>query len=1144
MACASRGGGLAFIVFVVLLGSSSALHGVASSDDGGPAALHGSAAQREPAFNSVMETQRKSESRHIAKQASLLENEEERYASRENTFQAYVDKAHAKRQEKREAGFVSNGMKLESVTPDKAVKGATTTKKPMVGIPKKVKWAPKGSDKRVEQVKKQNKKWETFKRKLGDLSAGDQKAELAMLIKKMGPRALKRFVKDLKDPLAGTSAATRASVAAKLTSMGDVIKKTAKGTQTKLEASQVKKMGPKKIVAKHGKSKAVTETALSLMNKKVAKMGPAAAQKAGISFRQGELGAMLNQEGGAVPMEDNEDGRDNFDAGPGVGSPRKMMKGFSEPRHKKTGSLMEEDSSSHAEDEGRSTWADRRTDDDRSAWPVTRTGRKAPIQVHGPSDRFLHDDMLTHSFLQEDNLEESSDDEEDQEQGDVPAEKKGHTLAEKKADKKVDTHSKEKKADTSNEESEEKARRTNSKSEKSGEARRTNSKSEKSGEARRTNSKSEKSGEAGRTNSKSEKSGEARRTNSKSEKSGEAGRTNSKSEKSGEALQTDDTVDEATKSGAPDPNKWGGSLWPGGIIQWCFHKDVKPTMKAVVKQSMAEFNKALPGCLEFKEVPYQSGTHQPDGVLKCNAAPPSFMITSIPAGCTSYVGKQAFEEKKNVSQRVNLQDGGCQVMGIAMHELMHVIGMLHEQSRPDRDQWIKVNYNNIGVAEKSQFDIDKKAYTTNSPYDYNSLMHYGAHDFATNRAVPTIEIATVSSQKLEIGQRVGPSNLDIEQIYTMYVAEAKKMGRTCKATKRKSIKCVDKPNWKDANGNNCAVYIAADKAGTQSCKTNIASLECCYCGGGVRTVVYETLKDPKSVTKKLESPNQKLKKEQKKVAKKLMNKLGIEAKVTTAGPTSADQQAVNKPAKSCGKKKKAAGLEERDVEPELDKPKDHSLNIQIVYRDANSSDKEADGATSLLQTEEQSVKTKRQCCTSLTARCAACWKKVSKADFCNRVPAYLGCPGDWLSRIKSIELAQKSANQERRHRKDRKDSHGAAMLGQIREEQPKSESRIQEDSRGSQVFEDQRRQEDSREEDSRGAQLFEDQKRQEEFPSDDNRADSREEDSRGAQLFEDQKRQEEFPSDDNRADEGAAEREAREERLWEEEAARSNQDVP
>ena len=62
--------------------------------------------------------------------------------------------------------------------------------------------------------------------------------------------------------------------------------------------------------------------------------------------------------------------------------------------------------------------------------------------------------------------------------------------------------------------------------------------------------------------------------------------------------------------------------------------------------------------------------------------------------------------------------------GIPVHEILHALGMWHGQMRSDRDNWIRVNMNNVYSRYRSQFT--KFGNTLNLvPYNYGSVMHYG-----------------------------------------------------------------------------------------------------------------------------------------------------------------------------------------------------------------------------------------------------------------------------------------------------------------------------------------------------------------------------------------------------------------------------------
>jgi len=115
---------------------------------------------------------------------------------------------------------------------------------------------------------------------------------------------------------------------------------------------------------------------------------------------------------------------------------------------------------------------------------------------------------------------------------------------------------------------------------------------------------------------------------------------------------------------------------------------------------------------------------------------------------------------------------------IMAHELGHALGLWHEQSRSDRDDYVIINTNNITSGQGYNFDkhdsadvCPKQAY--NLPgvetYDFDSVMHYGQCAFSrcdpnagcTGTPLTTIDVKPAYSvwQNL-IGQRTHLSDPD------------------------------------------------------------------------------------------------------------------------------------------------------------------------------------------------------------------------------------------------------------------------------------------------------------------------------------------------------------------------------------------------
>ncbi|XP_026221241.1 low choriolytic enzyme-like [Anabas testudineus] len=131
-------------------------------------------------------------------------------------------------------------------------------------------------------------------------------------------------------------------------------------------------------------------------------------------------------------------------------------------------------------------------------------------------------------------------------------------------------------------------------------------------------------------------------------------------------------------------------------------------------------------------------------------------------GCYSLVGFQSGR------QRVSLDSAGCIKFGTVQHELIHVLGFNHEQCRSDRDQHIKILLQNVIPAQQYNFD---KINTLNqgTPYDYNSVMHYGRLAFSKDNVSPTM--VAIPDSNAVFGTATQMSQNDIDRINLLYCSK-------------------------------------------------------------------------------------------------------------------------------------------------------------------------------------------------------------------------------------------------------------------------------------------------------------------------------------------------------------------------------------
>uniref|UniRef100_A0A3P9C7V3 Metalloendopeptidase n=2 Tax=Maylandia zebra TaxID=106582 RepID=A0A3P9C7V3_9CICH len=127
-------------------------------------------------------------------------------------------------------------------------------------------------------------------------------------------------------------------------------------------------------------------------------------------------------------------------------------------------------------------------------------------------------------------------------------------------------------------------------------------------------------------------------------------------------------------------------------------------------------------------------------------------------GCYSYLGRQSG------GQPISLQRNGCLFQSTVQHEVLHALGFHHEHVRSDRDLHVRILTGNIIPGKEHNF-VKVQTNNLQTPYDFNSVMHYGRFHFSKNRK-PTI--VAKSNPNLNFGNAFQMSANDIARVNRLY----------------------------------------------------------------------------------------------------------------------------------------------------------------------------------------------------------------------------------------------------------------------------------------------------------------------------------------------------------------------------------------
>ncbi|REC76110.1 hypothetical protein DRF60_14605 [Chryseobacterium elymi] len=208
-------------------------------------------------------------------------------------------------------------------------------------------------------------------------------------------------------------------------------------------------------------------------------------------------------------------------------------------------------------------------------------------------------------------------------------------------------------------------------------------------------------------------------------------------------FQGDIVLSDKQLAGENSVDKGGASYsrWPGGKIYYTVASNMGSINANKITSAVNEYNSKT----NTQWIPRTNQTNYVEFIFGSSSGSDGW----------AHIGYQGGRQTISLDQYISVAS--------VIHEMGHTVGLYHEHSRKDRDQYISIQWNNIQSGQAYNFNIYNSG-TDIGPFNINSVMMYWPNSYSKN-GQPTIIRANNTTFTYN---RTGFTTGDINTINTMY----------------------------------------------------------------------------------------------------------------------------------------------------------------------------------------------------------------------------------------------------------------------------------------------------------------------------------------------------------------------------------------